>query len=108
MFDKKPYYKEFNFQHEYETVFDKKVSTVITKGTACVRITPADYGTWDSDYDYYGYREISAYEVTSVELKDSNEDLISDLEIQNFSEYKLYKEALEDAILEQSEENYAI
>ena len=105
----KPYYVAFGFKFQYESQLNGKWHIITTIGKACVKVHPADYSSWDSDMDYYGYRELSAYEVTDIEVTDEDSNLVILKDFSNrledlrvFPDYKEFVEALESDIISQS------
>ncbi len=71
---KKPYYeeetKQFYFVYEDSCGDEQELFTTIE----CIwKVTPPDYSSWDSDLDYYGYTELTAWKVISVENSDGDE-----------------------------------
>lgn len=65
---KKPYYeeetKQFYFVYEDYHEDEQELFTTIE----CIwKVTPPDYSSWDSDLDYYGYAELTAWKIISVE-----------------------------------------
>lgn len=92
---KKAFYNQFPFEHTYDTEINGEPCTIFTKGSACVKVQPPDYSTWDSDYDYYGYTELSAYEVESVQILDTNAEVMQIPNIREIPDYKGYLNSLE-------------
>lgn len=71
---KKSYYeeetKQFYFVYEDSCEDEQELFTTIE----CIwKVTPPDYSSWDSDLDYYGYTELTAWKVISVENSDGDE-----------------------------------
>ena len=71
---KKPYYeeetKQFYFVYEDSYGDEQELFTTIE----CIwKVTPPDYSSWDSDLDYYGYTELTAWKVISVENAQGDE-----------------------------------
>ncbi len=68
-----------NFKFQYDTSIDgSDWDRIVVKGVVeYTRVYP-DRGTWDSDFDYYGYNELGTVVIDWIELNDS-EILLTDL-----------------------------
>lgn len=71
---KKPYYeeetKQFYFVYEDYRGYEQELFTTID----CVwKVVPPDPTTWASDIDFYGYSELTAWKIISVENSDGDE-----------------------------------
>lgn len=71
---KKPYYeeetKQFYFVYEDYHGYEQELFTTID----CVwKVVPPDPTTWASDIDFYGYSELTAWKVISVENAQGDE-----------------------------------
>ena len=71
---KKPYYeeetKQFYFVYEDSCGDEQELFTTIE----CIwKVTPPDYSSWDSPDDYYGYCELTAWKVISIENAQGDE-----------------------------------
>ena len=63
-------FKQFYFVYEDSWGDEQELFTTIE----CIwKVTPPDYSSWDSDLDYYGYSELTAWKVISVENAQGDE-----------------------------------
>mgnify|MGYP003479585588 FL=1 len=70
-------YDSFKFQ--YDTSIDgSEWDRIVVKGVIEYTRVHPDRGTWDSDFDYYGYNELGIVVIDWIELNDS-EILLTDL-----------------------------
>lgn len=82
--------------HHTLTLHGHTIEVVVT---SCVDVKP-DYSTWDSDDDYYGYRELE-FNVLSV-TDEEYERKLSEQECATFANE--HAEAIEDLIWNQVED----
>ena len=90
---KKPYYeeetKQFYFVYEDYHGYEQELFTTIE----CVwKVTPPDYSSWDSPEDYYGYTELTAWKVISVE--DSQGDKVEPEKVLTAEQLENYNAAM--------------
>ena len=87
---KKPYYeeetKQFYFVYEDYHGYEQELFTTID----CVwKVVPPDPTTWASDIDFYGYSELTAWKVISVENSDGDEvnpeDVLTDKQLEAYN-----------------------
>ncbi len=97
----KAYVKEVPFEHDWEFTTDgENWYTVVTTGTAAIKVYPPDPYTWDSDIDYYGYSESLGYEVQQVlkiDLEDNEEVFLPKISLDS-KDYDNYINSLEQYI----------
>lgn len=90
---KKPYYeeetKQFYFVYEDYHGYEQELFTTID----CVwKVVPPDPTTWASDIDFYGYSELTAWKVISVE--NSQGDEINPEEVLTAEQLEAYNAAM--------------
>ena len=94
---KKPYLdtelKQFYFVYEDDWGEEYELFTTVE----CIwKVTPPDYSTWASDWDYYGYNELVSWKVLSVENAQGDE--VKPEEVLTEKQLLLYSTGLESFI----------
>jgi hypothetical protein len=67
-------------QHTYEIELNDKTYSVQVDVTLFVK--PADYTTWCSDYDFYGYTEVQNINIINIFTEDENGEIGETIEVQ--------------------------
>jgi len=67
-------------QQTHEIRVNNKTYSVQVDVTLFVK--PADYDTWDSDYDFYGYTEVQNIKIINIFTEDENGEIGETIEVQ--------------------------
>ena len=94
---KKAYYeeetKQFYFVYEDSCGDEQELFTTIE----CIwKVTPPDYSSWDSPDDYYGYCELTAWKVISIENAQGDE--VKPKEVLTEKQLLAYTQGLEEFV----------
>lgn len=65
--------KYFTFLYEIYDQDGPSDKELLVEIELCYKVIPPDCTTWDSDWDYYGYRELTAWDVVSVQNEEGQE-----------------------------------
>jgi len=76
--NKHGYNQQENYLYEIE--INEKIYSIQVDVTVFVK--PADYDTWDSDYDFYGYTEVQNIKIINIFTEDENGGIGETIEVQ--------------------------
>lgn len=83
-------------QNTYEIELNDKIYSVQVDVTLFVK--PADYDTWDSDYDFHGYTEVQNINIINIFTEDENGEIGETIEVQFSQLSKQVQKEIEAAL----------